>query len=105
MERRTFYSPYESFGDYETEDYNGQKVTVLGEVPDSEKDPEIGPMFYVRFDDGVETMAFEEELGMGACLDGGELWPHPDLDDADIPEGEPYSTWEEWAKLTAAGLV
>ena len=44
----------------------GQTVTVLGEVP-AEQDPDAGTedvakLFRVRFDDGVETEAFEDEL-------------------------------------------
>lgn len=44
----------------------GQTVTVLEEVP-AEQDPdagadEVGRLFRVRFEDGVETEAFEDEL-------------------------------------------
>ncbi|MEX2505185.1 MAG: hypothetical protein WD378_10055 [Egicoccus sp.] len=44
----------------------GQTVSVLDEIPD-EQDPDAGTddvakLFKVRFDDGVETEAFEDEL-------------------------------------------
>lgn len=43
--------------------YNGAEVTVLGPLPESEYDKEdVGPMFMIRFPDGKEIDAFEDEL-------------------------------------------
>jgi hypothetical protein len=44
----------------------GQTVTVIDEVgadvdPDAESE-DVAPMFRVRFDDGIETEAFADEL-------------------------------------------
>ena len=45
---------------------NGQLVTVLDEItvdqdPDA-ADEDVAPLYRVRFEDGVETEAFEDEL-------------------------------------------
>jgi hypothetical protein len=40
----------------------GQNIEVLRELDDSERDPEVGRMFRVRFPDGYEADAFEEEV-------------------------------------------
>ncbi|MFA9431012.1 hypothetical protein [Egicoccus sp. AB-alg2] len=47
---------------------SGQLVTIVEEVP-AEHDPDAGDddvatLYRVRFDDGVETEAFEDELDM-----------------------------------------
>ena len=39
-----------------------QAVTVVRELTPDEVDAEVGRMFRVRFADGIETDAFEEEL-------------------------------------------
>lgn len=41
---------------------SGQTVTVVRELGDDQRDPEVGRMFLVRFVDGFEAHAFEEEL-------------------------------------------
>jgi len=40
----------------------GETVEVLRELDDSERDPEVGRMFSVRFPDGHVASVFEEEL-------------------------------------------
>jgi hypothetical protein len=42
---------------------SGQLVEVLGELKPPAIDPdEVGPMYRIRFSDGVETDVFEDEL-------------------------------------------
>jgi hypothetical protein len=42
---------------------SGQSVEIVRRIPANEFDEaEVGPMYRVRFSDGVETDAFEEEL-------------------------------------------
>lgn len=41
---------------------DGQHVQVMGRLPDSEVDAEVGPMFYARFPDGFVGHVFEDEL-------------------------------------------
>lgn len=40
----------------------GQTVSVIRQLTEKECDPEGGPMFKIKFPDGVETDAFECEL-------------------------------------------
>ena len=42
--------------------YTGQQAEVLRRFGPEENDPENSPMYLVRFPDGVETGAWEEEL-------------------------------------------
>lgn len=42
--------------------FNGQACTVLYELGDDTRDPEVGPMWHVRFEDGTEADAFGWEL-------------------------------------------
>ena len=42
---------------------SGQEVEVIRELADNECDKaEVGNMFHIRFEDGYETDAFEDEL-------------------------------------------
>jgi len=44
-------------------DHDGQKATVIRQLEwDTEVDREVGPMYRIRFTDGVEISAFEDEL-------------------------------------------
>ena len=40
----------------------GETIEVVRELGDDERDEEAGRMFVVRFPDGFETHAFEEEV-------------------------------------------
>jgi hypothetical protein len=40
----------------------GQTVVIVRPLTEAEADPEVGPMFRVRFPDGFEGDAFEDEL-------------------------------------------
>lgn len=40
----------------------GQPVTIVRELDDTERDAEVGRMFRVRFPDGHEADAFDEEV-------------------------------------------
>jgi hypothetical protein len=42
--------------------HSGQECEIVRELGDDERDPEVGRMFIVRFADGVEGTANEEEL-------------------------------------------
>lgn len=43
--------------------YNGQIVDILGPLDESKYDKEdVGPMFTIKFHDGVIAEAFEDEL-------------------------------------------
>lgn len=43
--------------------YNGCECEVVRECPENEYDKfDVGPMFVIRFADGYETDAFEDEL-------------------------------------------
>lgn len=42
--------------------YDGQRCTVIRPLDATEADEEVGPMFKVRFEDGHEADAFEDEL-------------------------------------------
>jgi len=43
-------------------DYNGTTVKIAYELGDEERDPEVGRMWHIVFDDGTESDAFEDEL-------------------------------------------
>ena len=50
-------------GDSQLNDRTGQTVTVIRPLTRTEADiTDVGPMFKVRFEDGYETDAFEDEL-------------------------------------------
>lgn len=42
--------------------HHGQTCTVVHELGDDARDPEVGPMWRVRFGDGYEADAFADEL-------------------------------------------
>lgn len=49
--------------DHELLDHSGQTATIVRQLEfGTEVDPEVGPMYRVRFDDGAEFDAFEDEL-------------------------------------------
>lgn len=42
---------------------SGERVTVVRALTEDEVDlSEVGPMFHIRFADGTQTSAFEDEL-------------------------------------------
>lgn len=41
---------------------SGERVEVIRPLAADEADEEVGPMFVVRFEDGVEAHVFEDEL-------------------------------------------
>lgn len=50
-------------GDSGLNDRTGEKCTVIRSLTEKEADLfETGPMYHVRFEDGYETDAFEDEL-------------------------------------------
>lgn len=50
-------------GDSEWMKRDGQPCTVLRPLTEKEADiADVGPMYHIRFSDGVETDAFEDEL-------------------------------------------
>ena len=48
--------------DTELKRYNGSEVQVLRQLTDYEADEEVGKMYKIRFADGYERDAFEDEL-------------------------------------------
>lgn len=49
--------------DSELNSRNGQKVTIIRKLTSDECDIEdVGNMYHIRFNDGYETDAFEDEL-------------------------------------------
>jgi hypothetical protein len=42
--------------------HSGQTCEVVRELGDDERDPEVGPMYVVRFADGMELTACGDEL-------------------------------------------
>lgn len=57
MFRTRFTTEYEQHADRE-----GQPFTVLRKLTDEERDPEVGTMYRIRFDDKVEIDAWPEEV-------------------------------------------
>lgn len=51
-----------STGETELAAHHDQQCEVLRELGDSERDPEVGPMYRVRFQDGYEADVFYGEL-------------------------------------------
>ena len=50
-------------GDSQWNERTGRRVEVLRELTEAEADiADVGKMFCIRFEDGVETDAFEDEL-------------------------------------------
>jgi len=49
-------------GDSEWNSRNGQAAEILRQLTPDKVDDEVGPMFRIRFSDGVETDAFLDEL-------------------------------------------
>lgn len=64
-QRAKFWTPYDQY-----RDRMGQRFTILRELTDQEKDPEVGRMYKIRFADGTEIDAWPEELYHGV-IDGG----------------------------------
>ena len=59
----TFASSQESPGSPGYPERNGQTVTVIRALTDKEADlEEVGPMFKIKFADGIVTDAFADEL-------------------------------------------
>jgi len=52
-----FKTPYDQY-----KEYDGQRCVVLRELTDQERDPEVGTMYRIRFNDGQEIDAWPEEL-------------------------------------------
>lgn len=53
---------YYGGGTEDLRERTGQMIEVIRELDDSERDPEAGRMFRVRFPDGHEADAFEDEV-------------------------------------------
>lgn len=49
-------------GDSTWNSRSGEIVEVLRHLTKDEVDPEVGPMYKIRFSDGTETDAFGDEL-------------------------------------------
>lgn len=50
-------------GDSQLNSRSGQMVEVLRELTEAEADvADVGPMYHIKFPDGLETDAFEDEL-------------------------------------------
>ncbi|KKN74905.1 hypothetical protein LCGC14_0386540 [marine sediment metagenome] len=58
--RKTFTTPYEQYAHLE-----GLGFTVLGELTDAERDPEVGPMYHIQLEDGGKIAAWPEEIETG----------------------------------------
>lgn len=59
----TRYTTDESTCEPELNEHSGERVTVLRELgPDDGVDEEVGPMFEMRFADGLVRSAFADEL-------------------------------------------
>jgi hypothetical protein len=61
MTTRKFTSSSETPGYPSFAERSGQLVEVIRELTDIDFE-EVGPMFRIRFADGVETSAFDDEL-------------------------------------------
>jgi hypothetical protein len=48
--------------------YSGQRAVIVRQLGTDEVDDEVGPMYRVRFDDGEEFDAFDDELNMTDAL-------------------------------------
>lgn len=80
-------------GDTSWNDRSGQVVEVLRPLTEDEADLfDVGPMFRIRFQDGTETDAFEDEL-MDLPEEGGLV---EDFDFEGIFSGCRGMTWEEY---------
>jgi hypothetical protein len=53
---------YYGGGTEDLRERTGQTIEVVRELDDTERDAEAGRMFRVRFQDGFEADAFEEEV-------------------------------------------
>lgn len=58
-----FHTPYDQYAERE-----GQECEVLRELTDGERDPEVGPMYRIRFADGQEIDVWPEELAPSFIL-------------------------------------
>ena len=52
-----FYTPFEEY-----RERNGQEFKLLRELSDMERDPEVGVMWKIRFNDGVVIDAWGDEV-------------------------------------------
>lgn len=57
-------------GDSRLNERSGQNCVIVRHLTEDEADMfDVGPMYHIRFDDGYETDAFEDEL---TAANGGE---------------------------------
>ena len=54
---KKFHSPYNQY-----RDRNGQSFEVLEPIMNDQKDVEVGSMYKIKFQDGVEIDAWPEEI-------------------------------------------
>ena len=66
MFRDTFTTPYEQYADRE-----GEPFGVIRELTDQERDPEVGRMWRIEFEDGTQIDAWPEEVESDATW---EVW-------------------------------
>jgi hypothetical protein len=57
QEQLWFYSPYTQF-----RTRNGERCTMVRETPAERRGAEVGPLYFVRFEDGTIIEAWPEEL-------------------------------------------
>jgi len=55
--RETFTTPYSQYADRE-----GQPFAVIRQLSDKKRDPEVGVLYLIRFEDGTEIHAWPEEV-------------------------------------------
>lgn len=72
METRIFNSSSATTGAPHYAERSGQTVEIVRPLTRDEADEEVGPMFLIRFQDGVEANAFDDELSMPTKLVG--IW-------------------------------
>ena len=64
METRIFKSSAKSKGKPGYPERSGQTVEIVRPLTPDEADEEVGPMFRVRFQDGIEADVFGDELSV-----------------------------------------
>lgn len=73
--RPTYHAVYSDYWKYDF-----MRFEVLGRVPSRDTDPQNGvdlevlPMWYIRFEDGTETMAYPEEICLSETSNSNEHW-------------------------------
>jgi len=79
----TFNSPHTQGPDncLDIQSRNGQSFELIAEIW-SDDLIDLPPQALIRFPDGLEIVAWEEEIGWGECFVGGKPWP-PQLPTAD----------------------